>query len=82
MKIFSGQVVGVKQAKTATVSVDRVKVHPLYKKRFTRATKYQVHDEIGVKVGDKVRFVDCKPVSKLKKWKILEVVKEKKGKDK
>ena len=79
MKIFKGKVVGVKQQKTATVSVERVKVHPIYKKRFTRSTKYQVHDEIGVKVGDQVKFADCKPVSKSKKWKILEIVVEKKG---
>lgn len=79
MKVFIGKVVGLKQAKTATVSVERVKVHPMYKKRFTRSTKYQVHDEIGVKIGDKVKFADCRPVSKLKKWKILEIVTEKKG---
>ncbi len=76
MKIFTGKVIGLKQAKTATVSVERVKIHPLYKKRFTRSTKYQVHDEIGTKIGDMVKFRDCKPVSKLKKWKITEVVKE------
>ncbi len=79
MRVFIGKVVGLKQSKTATVSVDRVKVHPMYKKRFTRSTKYQVHDEIGVKIGDKVKFADCRPVSKLKKWKILEIVTEKKG---
>jgi len=77
MKIFTGKVINTKNAKTATVSVERVVVHPLYKKRFKRLTKFQVHDEIGVKVGDKVKFADCKPVSKLKRWKIVEVVKEK-----
>lgn len=79
MKIFTGKVIGVKQQKTATVSVERVKVHPIYKKRFTRSTKYQVHDEVGVKIGDQVKFADCKPVSKSKKWKVLEIVVEKKG---
>lgn len=77
MKIFKGKVVGTKMSKTATVAVERVVVHPLYKKRFRRDTKYQVHDEFGVKVGDTVKFTACKPYSKTKKWKITEVVKGK-----
>ena len=71
MKIFTGRVIAAKMAKTATVSVDRILVHPLYGKRFKRDRKYQVHDEVGVKVGDMVKFVACKPYSKTKKWKIL-----------
>ncbi len=78
MKIFNGKVIGVKQAKTATVAVERMKIHPIYKKRFVRSTKYQVHDEIGVKVGDVVKFADSKPYSKSKKWKIVQVVGDKK----
>lgn len=78
MKIFIGKVIGVKQLKTATISVDRVKIHPLYKKRFTRSTKYYAHDDIGVKIGDVVKFTDCRPYSKSKKWKILKVVNENK----
>ena len=80
MKIFTGKVIAAKMAKTATVAVERVVIHPLYKKRFRRDTKYQVHDELGVKIGDTVKFAASKPYSKTKKWKILEVVKEKKGK--
>lgn len=78
MKIFIGKVIATKSAKTATVAVERVVIHPLYKKRFKRLTKFQVHDEIGVKVGDRVKFADCRPISKSKKWKISEVIKEKK----
>lgn len=78
MKIFKGKVVSTKMAKTATVAVEKTVVHPIYKKRFRRIKKYHVHDEIGVKVGDEVKFVATKPVSKLKKWKITEIV-EKKG---
>ena len=80
MKIFTGRVVATKAAKTAVVSVDRVVVHPLYKKRFKRDKKYQTHDELGVKVGDMVKFVASKPYSKTKKWKVLEVVTEKNAK--
>lgn len=80
MKIFTGRVIATKTAKTATVAVERVIIHPLYKKRFRRDTGYQVHDEVGVKVGDSVKFVASKPYSKTKKWKIIEIVTEKKGK--
>lgn len=80
MKIFTGKVIALKTAKTATVAVERMKIHPLYKKRFRRERNYQVHDEIGVKVGDIVKFIDTKPVSKMKKWKITEVVGAKKAK--
>ena len=65
--------------KTATVSVDRVTIHTLYKKRFVRDRKYQVHDELGVAAGDLVRFTASRPYSKSKKWKIIEKVTEKKG---
>lgn len=77
MKIFIGKVIGTKMAKTAVVSVERVVIHPLYKKRFKRDRKYQVHDELGVTVNDVVKFAASKPYSKTKKWKILEVVSNK-----
>ena len=82
MKIFKGKVVSTKMAKTATVVVERILVHPIYKKRFKRVRKFQVHDELGVKIGDKVSFVTTRPISKLKKWKIIEVLGEKKAKAK
>ena len=81
MKIFTGTVVSTKMQKTATVAVKRLVVHPLYKKRLRKTKKYHVHDEIGVKVGDSVKFVACRPISKLKRWKVTEVV-GKKGKEK
>jgi len=82
VKIFKGKVVSTKMAKTATVVVERILVHPIYKKRFKRARKFQVHDELGVKIGDKVSFVATRPISKTKKWKIIEVLGEKKAKAK
>ena len=71
MKIFTGKVVSKKMEKTATVLVERVVIHPVYKKRYKLAKKYHVHDEMGTSVGDTVNFVASKPFSKLKKWKIV-----------
>src|SRR3989344_2816011 len=70
MKIFTGKVISKRMQKTATVLVERKVSHPVYLKLMKRTRKYHVHDEVDVKVGDAVRFVATKPVSKLKKWKI------------
>ncbi len=77
MKIFTGKVISTKAAKTAVVAVERIVVHPLYGKRFKRLKNYQVHDEIGIKEGEIVKFVASRPYSKTKKWKIIEAVKTK-----
>jgi len=86
MKVIIGKVISNKMQKTATVLVERMVIHPLYKKRYKKVRKFQVHDEIGVEVGKKVKFVASKPYSKTKKWKIIEVIetakKVNKGKDK
>lgn len=73
MKIFEGKVTAKKMDKTATVVVRRMVAHPIYKKRLVKSKKYQVHDEVGVVVGDRVSFIACRPISKLKRWKILGV---------
>ena len=75
MKTLMGIVIKTKMNKTATVLVKRVKVHPLYKKRFRVKKKYHAHDELGVKEGDRVRIEECRPISKTKKWKIIEIIK-------
>lgn len=81
MKIISGKVISTKMQKTATVVVERIVVHPLYKKRYKRVKKYHVHDAFGVGVGQFVKFVASKPYSRTKKWKIIEIVdKSDKGK--
>lgn len=77
MKIFKGKVIATKMAKTATVLTERIATHPVYGKRFKVVKKYHVHDEIGTKVGDVVSFAASKPYSKMKKWKILEVISDK-----
>jgi len=79
MKIFAGQVIAKRKDKTAVVVTEKIAVHPLYKKRYKRTKKYQVHDEIGTKVGEKVEFIAGKPVSKTKKWRILRVLEKGKG---
>lgn len=70
-KVLKGRVLSVVNKKTAVVENIRFVEHPVYKKRIKRIKKYQVHDEIGVKVGDKVSFVPSKPYSKTKKWRIV-----------
>lgn len=72
-----GRVVSTKLKNTATVIVERTASHPLYKKTFIQTKKYQVDDSIGVKDGDIVEIVKCKPVSKNKHYKIAKVL----GKD-
>jgi len=72
MKIFTGKVVSKKQTKTATVAVETVKFHPVYKKRVKTVKKYHVHDENDeTKVGQVVNFAASRPFSKLKKWSIV-----------
>ena len=71
-RIFNGVVVSDKMDKTIVVLVESVKVHPRYKKRYTTSRKYKVHDEKGsFKEGDKVTFVECRPLSKDKRWRVV-----------
>lgn len=70
-KKFTGVVLSDKSDKTIVVNVERVKINKKYKKRFVVSKKYKVHDEKNsCKVGDKVNFVECRPMSKDKKWRI------------
>ncbi|WKZ25241.1 MAG: 30S ribosomal protein S17 [bacterium] len=71
MKIYQGKIVSNKMAKTLTVEVERFLAHPLYKKRFKRSKKYQVHSEKEHTLGEVIKFVECPPVSKSKRWKEL-----------
>lgn len=76
MKSFEGTVVSTKPEKTAIVAVERFYTHPLYEKRIRRNKRYPVHDEVGVKEGDRVRFTETRPISKTKKWIVIEVLKK------
>ena len=74
---LTGTVVSASMAKTAVVNVERRKAHPIYKKYYRVSKKYHVHDEKGIaKVGDVVRFSECRPLSKTKRWRLIEVVKK------
>jgi len=71
LKVLKGKVLSVVNKNTAVVEHTRFVEHPIYKKRIKRIKKYQVHDEIGVSVGDLVAFIPSRPYSKTKKWKIV-----------
>ena len=71
-KKFNGVVISDKMEKTIVVKVNSVKIHPKYKKRYTMSKKYKVHDEKNkFKVDDKVIFIECRPLSKDKKWRVI-----------
>lgn len=75
-KELVGIVVRSKMQKTIVVEVMRLAPHRLYNKVMRRRKRYVVHDEKGVaKVGEKVRIVETKPISKTKHWRLGEVVK-------
>ena len=70
-----GIVVGDSADKTITVKVETYKKHPLYGKRIKYSKKYEAHDENNVaKIGDKVRLVATRPLSKTKRFKLVEVI--------
>jgi len=70
-----GQVVSTRMQKTIVVEVSRRVPHPLYKRIIGKRKKFYAHDEEGsAKMGDVVRIVECRPLSKLKRWKLAEVI--------
>jgi small subunit ribosomal protein S17 len=74
-RILQGVVVSDKNAKTIVVQVERRLTHPVLKKTVRRTTKFHAHDENNsAKVGDIVRIEECRPLSKNKKWTLLEKV--------
>jgi small subunit ribosomal protein S17 len=72
-----GSVVSTKMAKTIIVEVTRRVQHPLYKRLINKRKKFYAHDEAGeAKMGDVVRIVECRPLSKLKRWELKEIVRK------
>ena len=70
-----GVVTSNKMNKTITVAIERKVSHPIYKKYFKKTTKLMAHDEKSeCTVGDKVKIMETRPLSKNKRWRLLEIV--------
>lgn len=70
-----GQVVSDKMEKTVVVAVERLVRHPLYGKILKRTEKYKAHDEANeCKPGDKVRIMETRPLSRDKRWRVVEII--------
>ncbi len=70
-----GKVVAKKMKKTVTVQVERQVRHPLYRKTIRRKQTFLVHDETGkCNLGDIVRIIETRPISKMKRWRVVEII--------
>lgn len=70
-----GRVISDKMAKTITVLVETRVQHPLYKRYYMKRAKFYAHDEGDqAKQGDLVKIVECRPLSRLKRWRLVEIV--------
>lgn len=73
MRTRKGTVTSISGNKTVVVMVHRYENHPIYKKRYRISKKFHAHNEIeGIAVGDEVTIAETKPISKLKKWRVLQ----------
>ena len=73
---FKGEVVSDKMDKTVVVQIETAKVHKIYGKKYTQTNKFKVHDPKNeYKVGDIVIFQQCRPLSRDKRWRVIEKVK-------
>ncbi len=80
---MQGKVVSTKMNNTILVEVERLVVHPMYKKRLKRTSRFAVHSEQPIKEGETVEIVETRPYSKTKKFKVVRVLnKEEKAKTK
>ena len=74
-KVRVGKVVSDKMDKTIVVAVERNKRHPLYGKIIRRTKNYMVHDESNeCKAGDKVRIMETRPLSRKKRWRLIDII--------
>jgi small subunit ribosomal protein S17 len=70
-----GRVVSNKMNKTVVVAVERSVIHPMYRKILRRVTKLKAHDEQNAcRIGDRVRMIETRPISKNKHWRVVEVL--------
>lgn len=69
-----GVVASDKMTKTVVVRVDRLVKHPIYRKYVRKRKKFMAHDELGAKIGDKVRIIETRPLSARKRWRVVEII--------
>ena len=69
-----GVVSSDKMTKTVVVNVDRKVKHPIYRKYVRKRKKFMAHDEMGAKIGDKVRIMETRPMSARKRWRVVEII--------
>ena len=81
-KVKTGKVVSDKMDKTAVVLVRGLRKHKIYRKYVTTRAKYVAHDpQNSCHVGDTVRILECRPMSKTKRWQVIEVIERAKGRE-
>lgn len=74
-KVREGLVVSDKMEKTVVVAVQRITRHPLYQRVIRRTKKYKAHDETNeCRVGDRVRIMETRPISREKRWRVAEIL--------
>ena len=74
-KVREALVVSAKMDKTIVVALEKMEMHPLYKKRVKNTKKYKVHDEENrCNAGDKVKIMETRPLSKQKRWRVIDIV--------
>jgi len=74
-KVRIGKVVSDKMDKTIVVAVETLVAHPLYRKQVRRTTKFKAHDENNeCKIGDVVKIMETRPLSKEKRWRLVEII--------
>lgn len=81
-RVQTGVVTSDATDKTVVVTVERIGTHPLYKKVVRRRKKYMAHDEDNAcRLGDRVRLVECRPMSARKRWRVAEIIQRAPGLD-
>jgi small subunit ribosomal protein S17 len=79
-KVLRGEVVSNRMQKTITVRVERRLRHPIYERVVKRSKKFHAHDEYNqCQIGDQVRIIETRPLSKTKRWRLLEIVRRQVG---
>jgi small subunit ribosomal protein S17 len=74
-KIYTGEIISDKMDKTVVVAVTRLTQHPMYKKTIRKISKFKVHDDGNTcKTGDIVSIIESRPLSRDKRWKVLDIV--------